>query len=96
MGGDSWNGAVPEPTGTTQDARELRASEETMHSKLTQLITMAAVVAGDTEPPTPPAPGLCVDCGEPATCFGRSGMKCDKCCHDWCYPMTEPRASVTG
>jgi hypothetical protein len=35
----------------------------------------------------------CADCGAPATCFGRSGLKCDRCCHDWCYPMPEPTTS---
>jgi hypothetical protein len=53
------------------------------------LATVLALALAEVtpQPQATPPPGPCDDCGEPATCFGRSGMKCDKCCADWCHPM---------
>lgn len=53
-------------------------------------LALAAIGPTETEQTAAPSPGPCVNCGVPATCYGRHGLRCDTCCHDWCQPMPAP------
>ena len=64
-----------------------------MKPSVTTLLALAAIVA-EHEPPTAPEPGPCVECGEPAVCFGRQGLRCSDPLPRLVPPDADGRAPV--